>query len=520
MAFGPRTLLLMVIGVAAAAEKWGQPEEDNVVVLTGSTFADFVKEHPVVFVKFYAPWCGHCKSMAPAYSRVAERFKNEDPAVPIAKVDVTKEEKLGADYGIEGFPTLKIFINGNPINYDGGREEEEIFSYVKKLSGPASTELKTAEEVAKLQDKQKISAILVTSEALSAEDQKKWEDIARGHMNFPFGHSTHPELFEGLNASKKIHVVLDRSFDEGKLILDLDAFDAERVKEYVEAYKSPLVGLFDNELAQNIFGKEKDCVFLFTDSAEDQKFNFFRESANNQRGKITFAISEISDNLGKRLAEYIGITKENEGAIRILTFKGGLKKFPCNANKAEEVDACIEKFNKGELDAEYKSDPEPTEDDGNVKIIVGKTFEKIVLDTSKHVLLEVYAPWCGHCKALAPKYSELADLLLGHDDIVIAKMDGTTNEHSSINVEGFPTIKLFKKETNEAIDYDGGRTVKSMVEFLEKHTGKDLGSKSIKDEESNQQETQEEGEGLGNLEIDDMDLGLDDKKELIDEEDL
>lgn len=520
MAFGPRTLLLLVAGMAAAAEKWGQPEEDHVVVLTKQTFADFIKEHPVVFVKFYAPWCGHCKSMAPAYSKVAQRFKDEDPAVPIAKVDVTKEEELGSQYGVEGFPTLKIFINGNPTNYEGGRDEEEIFSYVKKLSGPASIELKTAEEVSKLQDKQKVSVVLVTSEPLSADDQKKWEDIARSYMNIPFGHSTHPQLFEGLDSSKAVHVVLDRSFDEGKLTLDLDSFDAERVKEYIEAYKSPLVGNFDTELAQNIFGKEKDCVFLFTDSTEDKKYNFFSESAKNQRGKIIFAISEISDNLGKRLAEYIGITKEHEGAIRILTFKGGLKKFPCDAKTAAEVDACIDKFNKGELQADYKSDPEPTEDDGNVKVVVGKTFEKVVLDKSKYVFLEVYAPWCGHCKALAPKYSELADLLLAHDDIVIAKMDGTTNEHSSINIEGFPSIKLFKTETNEVVDFDGERTVKGMVEFLEKQTGKDLGSSSIKNEEPSQQEGQEEGEGFGNLEIDDMDLGLDDKKELNEDDDL
>lgn len=51
----------------------------------------------------------------------------------------------------------------------------------------------------------------------------------------------------------------------------------------------------------------------------------------------------------------------------------------------------------------------------------------------KDVLVEFYAPWCGHCKALAPKYDELAAKLEGVDSVVIAKMDSTENE---IDVEG------------------------------------------------------------------------------------
>ena len=61
-------------------------------------------------------------------------------------------------------------------------------------------------------------------------------------------------------------------------------------------------------------------------------------------------------------------------------------------------------------------------------VVVGSSFEEVILDTSKHVLVEFYAPWCGHCKALEPKYKKLAKQLKDENSVVIAKFDATTND--------------------------------------------------------------------------------------------
>ena len=61
----------------------------------------------------------------------------------------------------------------------------------------------------------------------------------------------------------------------------------------------------------------------------------------------------------------------------------------------------------GDLKPRIKSQPIPKKQ-GIVKVVVGNSFEKIVLDNKKDVLIELYAPWCGHCKSLEPKYKELA----------------------------------------------------------------------------------------------------------------
>lgn len=137
--------------------------EADVLVLNEDNFQKTIEAHPFILVEFYAPWCGHCKKLAPEYAKAATELKNHDPPIVLAKVDANEEKNkpLATKYGIRGFPTLKIFKKGGSIeiDYKGPREAAGIVAHLKQMVGPPSVELTSADQGEELLKKSQLTVI-------------------------------------------------------------------------------------------------------------------------------------------------------------------------------------------------------------------------------------------------------------------------------------------------------------------------------------------------------------------------
>mmetsp|Transcript_26592 Transcript_26592/g.57154 ORF Transcript_26592/g.57154 Transcript_26592/m.57154 type:complete len:233 (-) Transcript_26592:235-933(-) len=83
-------------------------------------------------VKFYAPWCGHCKTLAPIWKELDQRLQEDDAndGIVIAKVDCTKESQVANRFKVQSYPTLKYFADRKMYNYKGDRNIDALYAFV------------------------------------------------------------------------------------------------------------------------------------------------------------------------------------------------------------------------------------------------------------------------------------------------------------------------------------------------------------------------------------------------------
>jgi protein disulfide-isomerase A6 len=108
-----------------------------------------------------------------------------------------------------------------------------------------------------------------------------------------------------------------------------------------------------------------------------------------------------------------------------------------------------------------------------VKVLTADNFDGIALDSSKDVLVEFYAPWCGHCKALEPVYEKVGKTFGNENNCIVAKVDADSEKDlgGRFGIQGFPTIKFFSKTNKEGEEYNGGRSEQDFIDFLNEKCG-------------------------------------------------
>jgi protein disulfide-isomerase A1 len=190
--------------------------------------------HPV-----FAPWCGHCKALAPEYEEAATSLKEKD--IALAKIDCTEQADLCKEYGVEGYPTLKVFRGLDSISaYSGARKAPAIVSYMTKQALPAVSAIANAAALEEFKTADKV--VLVGY--FAADDKSSnatFAELAESLRDeYLFGATSDAALAKA-EGVKQPAVVLYKSFDEGKDTFT-DKFSKDALVTFAKTSATPLVG--------------------------------------------------------------------------------------------------------------------------------------------------------------------------------------------------------------------------------------------------------------------------------------
>jgi protein disulfide-isomerase A1 len=483
-----------------------KPSDDDpdVVVVTADNFEDKVKKAKFALVEFYAPWCGHCQKLKPEYSKAATALKAHDETIVLGKVDATKESDLAQKHGVSGYPTIKWFVDGEvAMDYSGPRDADGIVRWVKKKTGPAAVTLASKDD---LTEQEKGAEVVVVGyfKELKGADFDAFTKVAQASEDATFLQTTDAATAKAAGLSSAgVAVVTNFPGEERGAVTLKGKVTEDSIKDLIKSEKMPPTIEFNDGNSQKIFGAGIEMQLLLLAKATDLKsdaklFKAYRETALANKGKLVFVTVDMDGGSKEPVANFFSVKDDDVPVILGFNMPSN-KKYKLKGDLTEKN---IKKFATdllaGKLEPEYKSAPIPDEPkDGGVTVVVGKNFDEIVKDAKKDVLLEVYAPWCGHCKQLDPIYKKLAKRFEKVDSVVIAKMDGTENEHADVDVKGFPTIMLFPAEKDaKPISFDGGdRSLKALTKFLKKSAKISFElpkKKGGKEEDKEEEETKDE----------------------------
>uniref|UniRef100_A0A8B9JTI6 protein disulfide-isomerase n=1 Tax=Astyanax mexicanus TaxID=7994 RepID=A0A8B9JTI6_ASTMX len=411
--------------------------------------------------------CGHCKKLAPEFETAAKRLKG---VVTLAKVDCTSSTEVCGRFGVTGYPTLKIFRNGRESSsYDGPRSAVGIVDQMKKQAGPDSVPLHNEKDLETFVNHYDAS---VVGEYITLHFPPA-VCVCRGILLF-----RPPRL-----ASK---------FEES-VVSHTGPFSVTALRRFI---RDNIFGICPHLTKENIDQlRKRDLLTAYydLDHVHNPKgSNYWRNrvmkvaSQYSSRG-LLFSVANRKD-FEDELEEDYGLGSTEGSEVPFVTIRTRLgHKYSMReefTRDGKSLERFLEDYYANSLKRYIKSEPVPAKNNGPVKVVVADTFEEIVNDPEKDVLIEFYAPWCGHCKKLEPKYTELGQELSSDPNIVIAKMDATANDvPEGYDVHGFPTIYFVPAGRKaEPKRYEGAREVKDFLNFLKREATSSLVLKGVKED--------------------------------------
>lgn len=462
-------------------------------------------------VEFYSPSCGACKVFNPVYESAARKFSRENKAAAtFARVDCSTSGQICNQYGVDGYPTILFFQEGKTSPYGGGRSRDNILGYLEVKAAPDFVEAKTETEARAMARKGKRATLLwlgprdvpggkVDSrfEAVLAT-ARDWKHVVqlvvlpsdKGHkegqlleLKFP-GSNTDPKKFgteksysqdeiAGWIAETTVRSEPVPTEQEGPVLKAVGANFREAIyaplydgySVMLEVYAPwcghcrELAPIYEHFAQQMKDEQRKIKVYKLNGDANDIPFDGF-----DYKGfPSIFFLSPTAEKVEK-----VGARTLNDFVKFVNEKDVGKVSTEQSSAKASKADALKEK-SLSELLADFKSEPVPTTQTSPVLTVVLKNFLEIVFQEGKSCVLMIYAPWCGHCKAVKEPFEAFAQKMSHRQDLVVAKMNGEENDLpvAGFNVKGYPAIFYVPEGSKEpSHTFTGSNALNQLKDLL------------------------------------------------------
>lgn len=203
-------------------------------------------------------------------------------------------------------------------------------------------------------------------------------------------------IFEELNLQNSEHIISFNKFDEGRSDFD-DHFEKEKIVQFIQTNKFPLVSEYSDEAADRIFEYDIEILMLLFISKESKRFktvfDCFKEAALKFRGKVLFVLNDIDLNENKERMKRYGIKEEDIPAIRLMSQEGIKYKMQHITLTTNSLCRFINEFFDKRLKPFLFSQDLPEDWNSRpVKVIAASNFNQITKDETKNVLVLFYHP--------------------------------------------------------------------------------------------------------------------------------
>lgn len=452
--------LLAVLCATAAA-----PVAAEVKTLSETNFDADLANAEVALVKFYAPWCGHCKALAPVFVEASEKLKDE---AVLAEVDCTVDKSLAKRFNIQGFPTLILFKKGKEAGrYEGSREVNDLVSYVRSQVGDALHPIATSDELLSMKQNASTPLCVIKTESANSTLAQMMAPVAESLRSvFTFALVTDAAV---LPETAMESVTVMRSGDEVEAYHG-NTSDESELQNFLKVATTPYFGEINAQTYRSYVAvAHQPMGWLFLGKNDHHLKELVLPVAQKYREKLVMCWlnAELYGAVGQQMAlptnvTYPAFVIESNKQHHVQPLDA-----PINETTIAEY---IERFLHGEAKPTLLSQPVPEPETTNgLTTFVGSSLPEH-LKTGKDILVFFYAPWCQHCKNLHPIYEKLAQRFEGSANLLIGKFDITTNnyEPDRFTVDGIPTV-YFVPANGSPVLFTGDRTESALVEFVKSH---------------------------------------------------